>query len=534
MYNRLRMRLEQPHVRRALLLATICVLLIGVSGLSLLLLRTQQSAALGLEGLTLPGQQRWIQGGVPVSSYLFGTTDLARETITPNIETSPGVQAMLKSAGITLIRTDFPDNATDAQILARLQTVSQAGASCLGTIANPANIPFDLHLVKLAAPRGCLMWEIGLAPDASGVAAETYLAQWKALVPQLRAATTATPIKVMGPATASENHAYIDAFLQGARAANALPDALSYHWFPCLRLAQAACMAQASSVTQTVQDAQALLRQDLGMQLPVAITAWNAQLSQTPSPYVSDPAFIAPFTATALSAMGLAGVAIANQVAAASGAGGGALDMIGVTPRIQPKAQFITMLALILADRPPCGTPVATMSPTTVTGTPSASPTTGTAVATISPTLAVGTPSASPTTTPQASPSATPSATVTPCPPCPSPTGTAMTTPTGIASPSATASATSTPLPGTPTPTPCPPTPCPSPTASASPTGTPPPSVTATGTVATATPTITASPSPLPTGTPCLTPTGTTAFTGGIVRSFAAALAQPTGNEELP
>ena len=481
---------------RIIALLTLCALLITMSvAFAFLQIRPHKGEAAGLQALTLPGQQRWVQAGTPISSYLFGTTDLGQETVTPNIETEPAVQQLLKSAGITVIRTDFPDNESSAAINQRLQTIANAGAACLGTITNPANTTFDVHLVKLAAQRGCTMFEVGLSPDAAGIPVAAYLAQWKTLVPQLRAAASPTALTLIGPATQTENHAYLDAFLQGAKAASMLPDALSYHWFPCAQLAQAACLAQAPTVTQTVQDAQALMQQDLGTSLPVTITAWNAQLSNTPSAYVSDPAFIAPFTAAALTAMGQAGVALADQVAAASGAGGGALDMIGVHP-IQPRAQLITLMAMVQADRPACGTPVPTMSPATGTGTPGVTATAGTITPTVTGTT---TPSASATTgntptgtmTPSATPSATVGATltmtVTPCPPCPTPS--ASMTPT---------------VPLTLTGTPTMPV---SPTLPA--TATAMPTITPTGTMGTMPPTPTATPpsaTATPGGTPC--PTG--------------------------
>lgn len=394
-YTRIRSLVERLRTPRNIALLAICALLIAGSGIvAIVQLQALRGAAAGLQALSLPGQQRWVQGGTPISSYLFGTSDLGQEGVSPNIETSPAAQQLLKSAGTTVIRTDFPDNATDAVINLRLQTIANVGATCLGTITNPANVAFDVHLVKLASQRACLMFEVGLSPDSAGVSVATYLAQWKALVPQLRAVTSPMALALIGPATSTENHAYIDAFLQGAKAANMLPDALSYHWFPCTGLAQAACLAQAPNVTQTVLDAQALMQQDLGTMLPIAITAWNAQLSSKPSAYVSDPAFIAPFTSAALSAMGQDGVALATQVAAASGAGGGALDMIGVNP-VQPRAQLITIMAMIQADRPACGTAVPTMSP--ATGTPGTAATVSTTPTSGIPTLtmtAVTTPTA--------------------------------------------------------------------------------------------------------------------------------------------
>jgi hypothetical protein len=353
------------NLRRMLPLVGICAVILLGATLAILVQEHEQKTAQGFQGPPLPGQQVWQHRGVPISSYIFGTTDLAQEVIQPNIENSPALQQTLKTAGITIVRTDFPDNASDTVINQRLQTIANSGAQCMGTIVNPGNIRFAVHLIQVAGAR-CPLWEIGLAPDLSKVPATTYVQQWTALVPQLRTAAANMQLKFFGPATSTEDHAYINTFLQGAKNAKVLPDGISYHWSPCNGIAtQSACAAQAASVTQTVQDAQALSQTDLGATLPIGITAWNVQLSPQPSAYVSNASFMSAFTTTALTNMAQAGVAIANQVAAASGEGGGLLDLIDAHTG-QPRAQLVAMATLIQLDRP-CLSASPTITPGTVT-----------------------------------------------------------------------------------------------------------------------------------------------------------------------
>ena len=88
-YTRIRPLVERLRAPRAIALLAMCLILIATSGaFAIVQLRSQRGEAAGLQALTLPGQQRWMQAGTPVSSYLFGTTDLGQEGVSPNIETS--------------------------------------------------------------------------------------------------------------------------------------------------------------------------------------------------------------------------------------------------------------------------------------------------------------------------------------------------------------------------------------------------------------------------------------------------------------
>ncbi len=77
--------------------------------------------------LALPGQEIWKQG---VSSYMFGTNDTHEWADNNNsIATQPRFQQALRAAGFTLMRSFFPNNASDTVILQRLQTIQKSGAN---------------------------------------------------------------------------------------------------------------------------------------------------------------------------------------------------------------------------------------------------------------------------------------------------------------------------------------------------------------------------------------------------------------------
>src|SRR5579862_6086445 len=92
------------------------VILIVVAGWILLGPQPTPSIAAVPSINMLPGAAVWNQG---VSSLLFGTND-TYEWSTNNVENQPAIQASLRDAGFTLVRTFIPDQATDATIQARI------------------------------------------------------------------------------------------------------------------------------------------------------------------------------------------------------------------------------------------------------------------------------------------------------------------------------------------------------------------------------------------------------------------------------
>jgi len=294
----------------------------------------------------LPGQHIWKQH---VSSFLFGSND-TYEWSPHNIQTEPAIQALLRSAGFTLLRSFFPDNASDAAIEQRMQTIEQSGAQCLGVITNIANTTYNEHLVRYLGKR-CQMYEFGNESDLNGIPIDTYVQQWNTVIPLLR--KISPNAKFIGPVTYNDqgNHNYMSTFLEGVKISGVLPDAVSFHYYPCYQDTRAACLAKASSYSTAAQGVRTLVQSILGKDLPVGISEWNYDPGNPPPSYGDDPTFITQFSTNALHAMAQAGVAFACQFDAASYSGYGRLDMFNVDT-LQPKAQYFAIKALIATYRP--------------------------------------------------------------------------------------------------------------------------------------------------------------------------------------
>ena len=294
----------------------------------------------------LPGQQIW-KGGA--SSLLFGTND-TYEWSTSNIETSPGIQNQLRAAGFTLVRSFFPDGASDSVIDQRAATISQIGAECLGVITNINNTAFDEHLVTHLGSR-CLMYEFGNEPDYTNVSIQSYLSRWNTLVPLLRRINPRA--KFVGPVISNPEgqHDFLRGFLQGVGASHVLPDAISFHWYPCWEMSRDDCLNQAGGAYDAVLEVRRVVHAVLGADLPVGISEWNYDPGNPPPAYGDETAFMKAFTNTAIAAMARAGAAFACQFDAASYGGFGRLDMFDInTGRAKP--QFLALRALIASYRP--------------------------------------------------------------------------------------------------------------------------------------------------------------------------------------
>jgi len=294
----------------------------------------------------LPGQQVWKYG---VSSFLFGTND-GYEFSSQNIQTQPAIQRDLRNAGFTLMRSFFPDNGSDAVIEQNMRTIENSGTHCLGVITNIFNAPFDEHLVRYLGHR-CLMYEFGNESDYNNIPIATYLRQWNTLIPSFRRINPAA--RFIGPVTYNYQgiNNYMMSFLEGVKTSGDLPDAVSFHWYPCYWDTEAACLAKASSYGHVIRAVQALVRSVLGKDLPVGITEWNFDPNLPPPPYGDDAGFITKFTSEALQSMAGANVAFACQFDAASYSGYGHLDMFQVDTA-QPKPQFYAIKDMIRKYRP--------------------------------------------------------------------------------------------------------------------------------------------------------------------------------------
>ena len=147
-------------------------------------------------------------------------------------------------------------------------------------------------------------------------------------------------------------------FLEKAKASGVLPDAVSFHWYPCDNAQFDSCLQM---VTQShdpqynpttfgdaIRMVKRWIRQILGKDLPVGITEWNFDAGSNPLGENAD--FMTKFTNLALNGpngMISAGLAFANQFDAQDYGGYGHLDMFDITKNDQPKAQFYAIKNLI-------------------------------------------------------------------------------------------------------------------------------------------------------------------------------------------
>ncbi len=308
----------------------------------------------------LPGQKIWKQN---VSSFLFGTND-TYEWLPNNIQTQPKIQQALRNAGFSLIRTFFSDKASDADINKRVQTIENSGAQCLGVITNISNPSFDEHLVKFLGSR-CQLYEFGNEPDLNGISIQTYLQQWNKEIPRLRQINPTA--KFIGPVTYNDqgNHGYMQNFLEGVAASKVLPDAVSFHWYPCYQDTKESCLGKANTYSQVAQGVRSLVRSILGKDIPVGITEWNYDPGNPPPSYGDDQQFITEFTSAALQSMIQGGVAFACQFDAASYSGYGRLDMFDLATN-QPKPQYYAIANVIKIYNP---SPTSAAVPTTTVPT---------------------------------------------------------------------------------------------------------------------------------------------------------------------
>jgi len=321
-------------------------LLVTVACSSILPLGSSAQPATPQLKAVLPGQQIWKQN---VSSYLFGTND-TYEWQPNNIQTQPLIQNAIRKAGFTLIRSFFPDKASDEDITKRIQTIENSGARCLGVITEIADTTFNEHLVKFLGAR-CQLYEFGNEPDWNNITVQTYLQLWNSEIPRLRRINPAA--KFIGPVTASSegNNNFMSDFLTGIADSKVLPDAVSFHWYPCYQEAQDVCLRHANTAKTVTQNIRALIQAILHKDLPIGITEWNYDPGNPPPEYGGNPQFITKFSTVALQAMIDGGVAFACQFDAASYSGYGLLDMFDIATN-QPKPQYTAIASVIKKYKP--------------------------------------------------------------------------------------------------------------------------------------------------------------------------------------
>jgi hypothetical protein len=279
------------------------------------------------------------------------------ETRVKAIENS-GMQCMIVLGSIW---TD-PSNLTDPFTMNRIYTDPATGKE-------ETDLDFAKKVVAYLGNR-CNLYEIGNEPDldfypAKGptvprMSVQTYLNRWTEFVKALRQINPQA--KFIGPVTGSDQenncadtvqgtNCYLHSFLKGAKAAGVLPDAVSFHWYPCYNATDGfngngnCGPAQAQSFARVTSEFRGWIRNDLGTNIPLFITEWNADPSA--NPLLENTSFMTQFTQQAMKAMIDAGLDGAFQFDTRSYAGWGHLDMFDAAKNDQPKAQYYAMKDLI-------------------------------------------------------------------------------------------------------------------------------------------------------------------------------------------
>jgi hypothetical protein len=279
---------------------------------------------------SLPGEQRW----AGTSSLLFGANDASWDWSPKNMGNNPAIAATVKDAGITVIRTTLTASDADRRVAA----IEQAGALCLGILR-----PQDAAQVVQILGKRCNLYEWRNEPDNEGISVQEYSRSWNQAIPSLRALNPHAAF--IGPVVSYANLPFIQTFLQLSKKAGTLPDAVSYHMYPCVDLLTSACLQHLNVYQQSATQVASVVQQVVGHPLPQAVTEWNYSWKPAQTPNKSS--FMQQFSQASLQAMAQAGIAIANQFDIASNAGYGSLDMIDpLTGR--PYTQLTAMKRVIM------------------------------------------------------------------------------------------------------------------------------------------------------------------------------------------
>ena len=306
----------------------------------------------------------------PNNPQEYNTPAPQQTTVTPNapygyeLETrvraieNSGMQCMIV---LPSIWTD-PSHPTDPFTMDHIYTDPATGKV-------ETDLDFDKKVVAYLGNR-CNLYEIGNEPDLdvypnSGpmvphMSVQTYLNRWTEFVKALRQINPNA--KFIGPVTydaqgndctytAEGASCYMRNFLKGAKAAGVLPDAVSFHWYPCDNATDGfngngnCGPAQAQSYAMVTNEVKGWIRNDLGTNVPLLITEWNADPGS--NPLLENASFMTQFTQQAMKAMISAGLSGAFQFDAQDYGGYGHLDMFDITKNDQPKAQYYAIKNLI-------------------------------------------------------------------------------------------------------------------------------------------------------------------------------------------
>lgn len=288
--------------------------------------------------MTLPGQT-FING---VSNYIFGS-HIGQDYATNTVRNTPALQALAKQAGFTLMRCAIPANSADGYIDLTASAAAACGADMLVILSSKGNATWNQHLVTYLGSR-CKLYEFGNEPDLGGVSWQTYLSRWNQEIPGLRSINSSAAF--IGPTLGvfSNYTTYLVPWLQGTVTSGVLPDAVSFHVYPCTgQSSSSTCSTKSTSFTNSYTKINAAVISAVGHALPLCLTEWNIDANNPPQSYTQDATYVDTWYQAAIDNLVSAGYAICNQFSFASGSANGQLDLVSTTSPYNVRAGYNTM-----------------------------------------------------------------------------------------------------------------------------------------------------------------------------------------------
>jgi Viral BACON domain len=285
----------------------------------------------------LPGQTIYASGA---SSYLFGS-NMSPDYNTHNARNTPQIQQLIKSAGITLMRCAINAGSADSYIDQTASACQAMNCAMLVILSYRAGSAWNQQLVSRLGSK-CLLYEFSNEPDIASPAIKSsdYLAAWKQQIPILRKLNPQAAF--IGPALGvyANVGSYLVPWLQGCVSSGIMPDGISFHNYPCTATPDSAtCATKSDRLGVSATKLDAVVTGVVGHSLPLCLTEWHINANPGSEPYMTDANFIAKWTKESIDGMVAAGVSMACQFDAGSGAAGGKLDLIS-TSNYQPQPMY--------------------------------------------------------------------------------------------------------------------------------------------------------------------------------------------------
>lgn len=308
----------------------------------------------------LPGAQLF--NGV--SSYVFGS-NMSQDWATHTVRNTPAMQALIKSAGISLMRCMIVQN-SDVSVIDQTVQACQAMNTQMLVILHHSDLAWNQKLVGRLG-NNCNLYEFSNEPDLASpaISPSAYAGFWNQHIPVLRSLNKNA--QFIGPALGvfGSFDGYVVPWLQACKTSGVLPDGVSFHIYPCTGSQWDAptCSTRATSFSSAYAHANTAIINVLGHPLPICLTEWGID-ADAKHAYANDPSFVPSWTKTAID-----DIAKVYDMAclwdAGGNAGGGVFDLVS-TQNFQPNpnGQYGAMVERIQHYLSGTPTPVPTPTPT--------------------------------------------------------------------------------------------------------------------------------------------------------------------------